>query len=248
MILTIRGMIQLAPPSGARRRSRNETVVEREKSSGLLTTCIGLALALAGPPVVAICIPPIQALARLPDLTAALLGQLGLWLVLGGLLAVVLIWERQPRASLGIQKLRWSTPLLGLGIAALMVHVVGPFSIWVTRSLGTAGFSAGLARQAIFPGWYKVAAAITAGVVEEVCYRGYAVERLATVTGNIWLASAVSVTAFVLAHVPLWGWGPAPSFLITSSVLTGIYLWRRDVMACALGHAVTDAAGLLTLA
>jgi hypothetical protein len=44
-----------------------------------------------------------------------------------------------------------------------------------------------------------------------------------------------------------WGWGPLPAFLISGSVATAFYLWRRDLLAVIVGHALTGAAGFLLL-
>jgi len=48
---------------------------------------------------------------------------------------------------------------------------------------------------------------VTGGIVEDTLYRGYAIERLATITRRRWLGATISVVAFGLAHIPAWGIG-----------------------------------------
>lgn len=53
---------------------------------------------------------------------------------------------------------------------------------------------------------------------EEGLDRGYATERLASLTGNYWIGSAIALLAFGLAHVPMWGWIPG-----LTTILSGAY-------------------------
>ena len=92
-----------------------------------------------------------------------------------------------------------------------------------------------------------VLAAVTAGFAEETFYRGYAIERLSSLTGNYWWGGLISLVIFTLAHLPSWGWGPIPIFLISSTLGTLFYIWRRDLLACIIAHAVTDSVGLIVI-
>ena len=60
-----------------------------------------------------------------------------------------------------------------------------------------------------------------------------------------WLAALISLLAFTFAHLGFWGW---PHLLIAGlagGILTGLYLWRRDLVCNMIAHLVTDAVGLL---
>ncbi|WP_197707055.1 CPBP family glutamic-type intramembrane protease [Calothrix sp. NIES-3974] len=59
---------------------------------------------------------------------------------------------------------------------------------------------------------------------EEGLYRGYATERLASLTGNYWIGSAIALLAFGLAHVPMWGWIPGLTTILSGGLLTLLYL------------------------
>jgi len=98
---------------------------------------------------------------------------------------------------------------------------------------------------AVWPLWLRIVAVITAGVVEESLFRGYAMERLATLTGSYGWAGLISLVVFGLVHLPFWGPGILFSALFGGSVFTLLYLWRRDLWACIIAHTVTDAFALI---
>ena len=93
--------------------------------------------------------------------------------------------------------------------------------------------------------WYLIIAVVIGGTVEEILYRGYAVERLASLTGSYWISSLVSVLVFGLAHVPPWGWGPALTTVLSGGVLTLFYVWTKDLNANILAHVTTDFVGIV---
>jgi membrane protease YdiL (CAAX protease family) len=67
---------------------------------------------------------------------------------------------------------------------------------------------------------------------------------LSDLAGSYLLASIVSVVAFGLAHVPMWGWPPAATTIVSGGVLTVVYLWRQD-SALILAHIATDLYGIV---
>lgn len=91
---------------------------------------------------------------------------------------------------------------------------------------------------------YRIAVAVAAGLVEEVLYRGYAIERLAAVVGRRWIAGVVALLAFALAHVPFWGWAAIATPLVGGAFFTIFYLWRRDLIACIVAHSTIDLIGV----
>ena len=90
--------------------------------------------------------------------------------------------------------------------------------------------------------------ALTGGAVEETLYRGYAVERLATITGNTWLGGGIAALVFGLSHAPFWGMRFAlATDLPFGMVMTAFYLWRRDVVANILAHSTALAVAMLSV-
>jgi membrane protease YdiL (CAAX protease family) len=203
----------------------------------------GLVIALSGPMILAVAgerwVHPASGF--LPHL----LGLAALMAMVAGVLWVVLRRECRPLASIGLQPFRWQTLARGVALAAFFMYLFAPVAYWLLEQLHLGGFEAGLARSSGLPWWYLVAAVLVGSIAEEVLYRGYAVERLAEITGSYWVAGAISVLVFGLAHVPMWGWGPALTTLVSGAILTLFFIWRRDLAANIIAHFITDLAGIV---
>ncbi len=168
------------------------------------------------------------------------------WLVPGTLLVVAAAQGLVP-ADLG-----WTvgSPLRFLGrVAAGTVVLVGASVLTAPlfERLGdeNEALEAGMAELADTSPAGKVFVGVTAGTTEEVAFNGYALERLAVLTGNPPLAGAVTATAFVLGH---WGeqWGLSAVLRIAQPALlvTGLYLYWRSLPVLIAVHAINDVLGL----
>ncbi|NJN56392.1 MAG: CPBP family intramembrane metalloprotease [Leptolyngbyaceae cyanobacterium SL_5_9] len=113
------------------------------------------------------------------------------------------------------------------------------------QRLNLTGFEGGLSKLTLLPIWYLILAVVVGGTTEEILYRGYATERLSGFTGSYWSGSMLALIAFGLAHVPLWGWTPAFTTVISGSLLTLFYLWTGDLLPCIIAHIVTDGVGII---
>lgn len=80
---------------------------------------------------------------------------------------------------------------------------------------------------------------LRAGIVEELFYRGYAIERLQAVGLGRPAAIAFPLILFSIAH---WtgGWANILIAFATGAVLTAFYLWRKDLVANMIGHFLVD--------
>jgi CAAX protease family protein len=173
------------------------------------------------------------------------LAQLCLWGLFAVTLAIVVSWEREPLASLWLRPLEWQSVLWGLLLACVSVVVIGPAREWVRRAVGLAGFAPALTRLMRLPLWFRVAAAITAGIVEETLFSGYTITRVGFLTGSLWVAGALSVAAFAAVHIPTWGAGPALSIMVGGAVNAAFFIWRQDLLALIVAHAGVDLWGFV---
>jgi membrane protease YdiL (CAAX protease family) len=140
-----------------------------------------------------------------------------------------------PLRSIGLGTARWWKSILwGFVIAIVSAVVVGALA-YVT----SYGHGPGSAAFEKLPLWLITAIVLRAGVVEELFYRGYAIERLRMIGfGRIW-SVAIPLVIFSLGH---WSGGAANILIAFAAglILTGFYLWRRDLAANMIGHGLVD--------
>lgn len=80
---------------------------------------------------------------------------------------------------------------------------------------------------------------VTTAFTEEILWRGYAVERAAAWIGPV-VASLIGLAVFVVPHVTFFGAGWLVTNLPGAVAVYVLLLWRRNLWACILCHAVTN--------
>ena len=210
-----------------------------------VATWVGIAIGFLGPLLLAS--PASRVLGDPERVRTMLIYQLAMWAFLAAVLWIVLGVERRPLASIGLRPPGVRSIAMGLALAAVIMWVLTPFNVWLLGKLGLGGFEEGIATARRMPTWLLAFAVLTAGVVEEVLYRGFPLERLAEATGSAALAGAITVLVFALVHWPTWGAGPVLSFVVSGVVVTAFYVWQRDLTATIVAHVVVDAMGLIVV-
>lgn len=213
------------------------------KEAVTFPTIVGLLVALGG--VAALASPAARWLGDPAALRTRLLEQLVLWLLFGAVIAIVLGWESRPLSSIGVKPGWGRSAVLAAGLTAFVVGVVSPRVMRLVQSAGFGSVESGVVPFASLPIWFRLFAVLTAGVVEETLFRGYALERLAGLLGNVWAAAAITLAVFALVHWPVWGAGGVLVILCTAGVFTLFYVWQRDLVANVLAHVAVDAVGLI---
>ena len=172
-----------------------------------------------------------------PEITfaSAVLKEALIWLSAVTLLVIIRRGERLPMRSIGLGTARWwKSILLGFVIAIVSATAVG-----VLAFLTGYGHGPGSAAFEKLPLWLITLIVFRAGVVEELFYRGYAIERLQMIgLGRFW-SITIPLVIFSLGH---WSGGVANILiaLAAGAILTGFYLWRRDLVANMIGHGLVD--------
>jgi membrane protease YdiL (CAAX protease family) len=172
-----------------------------------------------------------------PDITfaSAILKETLIWASAAALLLIIRRGERLPMRSIGLGTARWWMSILwGLVIAVVSAAVVGGLA-YVTGY----GHGRGSAAFKKLPLWLITLIVFRAGLVEELFYRGYAIERLQMVgLGRFWSVT-IPLVILSLGH---WSGGAANILIAFAAgiILTGFYLWRRDLVANMIGHGLVD--------
>jgi uncharacterized protein len=160
------------------------------------------------------------------------------WLCAIALLLVIRFGERLPFRSVGIGR---ATVGQSLVWGALLTVICGLLAFGVVALTHFTGGSSGAA-LAKLPLWLVTFIVLRAGVLEELFYRGYAIERLEGLGFNRFWAGTIPLVIFALAH---WtgGWANIVIALVLGVALTLFYLWRRDLVANMIGHFMVDFVG-----
>jgi membrane protease YdiL (CAAX protease family) len=209
---------------------------EPAKASRILSaTWIGLFLSLFGVVIIR------QAFRFFtPDMpvTAVVWRETLIWVIAAALLFLIRRGEGLPLQSIGLGTSPWWKSILwGLAITALCaVAAVGLIKL--------TGYGHGPAAAALekLPLGLVTMIVLRAGVVEELFYRGYPIERLQALGFGRFLAAGIPLVIFAVGH---WTGGAANILiaLVLGGILAGFYLWRRDLVANMIGHFLVDFVG-----
>jgi membrane protease YdiL (CAAX protease family) len=202
-------------------------------------TLIGLAVALLFGPAI------LLAVRRLGGDALSLWPRLALWLL--ALACVLIAAHAVPRwqAAIGLKRPAWGTFTAALAGVVAVLAAWPALQVMQKLSGGTPTVQTGqFLRLAALPVGYRCFLVLTAGVTEEVLYRGYGIGVGAGVLGGAMPALAVSLAVFTVAH---FSWGPAHlvSVLWAGAVLSMLFVASGDLLACVAAHTVVDAVGLV---
>ncbi|WP_257299674.1 CPBP family intramembrane glutamic endopeptidase [Haloarchaeobius sp. FL176] len=203
---------------------------------------------------------PPSALTRVPPLTAGNLALALLGLPLFVVLLEVTSTDVQTTTTIGVY---WALALLVVGIAvrgeALSVADLGfrrptrvDFGYLFATSIGillvytttpplieTLGLPVSEGTTAVGAGvgiGLALFQSVTIGVVEEVLFRGYPIERLLAYTDSSLVAGGATWLVFTAAHAMNWPLGSLLQTSLVAAVLTVVYLHRRTLVPVVGAH------------
>ena len=180
------------------------------------------------------------------DVSHNVLNWLSLW---GAALLTMLILvagERQPLSAIGFRRFGWMS--LGFGLAlGVVVIMMFPLASLILKQLNIPNPQAAMAGITTLPLWVRVGTLLTAGVTEEILFRGYPISRLKAATGSTAIAALIPFAVFVALHLPSWGAAHLLFVSMAAALFTLAFLWRRDLWANIIAHIVVDAVPLLIL-
>jgi membrane protease YdiL (CAAX protease family) len=166
---------------------------------------------------------------------SAILKEALIWVNALALIVIIRRGEHLPLRSIGLGTARWWKSILWGFIIAIVSAVVVSALAYLTGY----GHGPGSAAFEKLPLWLITAIVFRAGVVEELFYRGYAIERLQLIGLNRVWSVVIPLVIFSLGH---WSGGAANILIAFAAglILTGFYLWRRDLVANMIGHGLVD--------
>jgi len=164
--------------------------------------------------------------------------EIGVFFIVG-----VLLWIVQQKEALPLSSIGWHTDALlrsflrGLGLAAIVLAVTVGLYLLLQR----AGVHLGEDHVNAFHPTLLVTTLIMlrAGVAEEIFYRGYAIERLQSLTGSKWAAGLVPLVLFAATHYRQ-GLGGIIAAFVLGGIFTAFYVKFRDLLANITAHFLAD--------
>jgi hypothetical protein len=143
--------------------------------------------------------------------------------------------EEQSLSEIGFKRPTWTDLgyMFAAVIAALVVFagtdpVVTALGLPVAEDAGTmaAGVGVGVA----------LVGAVTTGIVEEILFRSYPIERLLAYTDSRLVAGSLTWGVFTLAHAAVWPVGNLLQIAAVTAVFTAVYLCRRTLVPVISAH------------
>ena len=173
-----------------------------------------------------------------PSLTSYLTREAVIFGMLVALLAFARLVEGTPLSSIGWKFDRpWRSLLWGgIGVVLSAIGIAGCLFLasrmhWKVGQQHEPRFQA--------PLWATAITVLRAGVTEEAFYRGYAYERLWSMTRSRWIAGLLPLVLFALFHFRQGMAGIVIAF-VTGAILTVLYAVRRDLLANVIAHFTVD--------
>ena len=163
--------------------------------------------------------------------------ELGFLLLVGLLLWIVRTQEKLPFSSIGLQL---DKPVKSILRGLVLTVVALIITVGLYFLLQAFGIHLGGNGSSFQPSpWVATLIALRAGIAEEIFYRGYAIERMQSLTGNKWLAVLVPLMIFAATHYRQ-GLGGIVAAVVLGGVLAFFYLKFRDLIANIIGHFLED--------
>lgn len=145
---------------------------------------LGLSLSLLAPAVFALVISPLFLRSNLSGHVSILAGFGVLWGIAFAVLAFTRKIEKLPLKSIGWKPLSWKSALLAVGLGILLSLLVPVLTLLVSIVLPPSDSGTVTQVASDYPWWILLLSVLTAGITEEILFRGYPLERLYEMTGN----------------------------------------------------------------
>ena len=169
-----------------------------------------------------------------------------MWGVTSVTVLILVLGERQAFSAIGFRRLTWASLGFGVGLGAVVIMTF-PLASLILKALNIPNPQTALAEVATMPLWIRVGTLLTAGVTEEILFRGYPISRLKVATGSTAIAVVIPFGVFVALHLPSWGMAHLLFVSVAALLFTLAFVWRRNLWANIIAHIVTDSVPLLIL-
>jgi membrane protease YdiL (CAAX protease family) len=188
---------------------------------------------------------------RIGEVPARFVTEGTIWAYGALVLAIALLGEPRTLASIGLRRPTLLMIPLGVATAIVLLALGGAVSFLTYNVLHLAHANRtpeqveALIRGSLI---YGLALAIRGGVIEEIFYRGLAIEQLTVLTRNRALAALIATLAFVFSHALRFDLAQLIPIATLGFALAGLYLWRHNLWINMVAHAFVDGLAFVVVA
>lgn len=179
------------------------------------------------------------------ELPARIASEGAIWAFGAVVVCIAVFGERRTLASIGFTGFSVWTVVWGMGAAVVLLALSGAASFltykFIRASNHTPAQIEALVRGSLA---YALFLALRGGVVEEVLYRGLAIEQITALTGSRGAAALIATLIFVIAHLVHFDLVQLIPIVIASAGFAALYLWRRNIWINIVAHTLIDAIAL----
>jgi membrane protease YdiL (CAAX protease family) len=177
---------------------------------------------------------------NVPEATKTIWGLTLTWVVTFALLILIKYGEGRAYSRLGFAPLTIKDGLLAAVIGIVLSISVPLLTLLVSQFLPSTT-EGSILDTAQAPWFILLLGVLTAGITEEIIFRGYLIERLSELTGKPLFAVGVSVIAFSLPHLLNWNISHVVGVVLPLGlILSWLYLWKRNIIFNMIVHIVID--------
>jgi uncharacterized protein len=142
-------------------------------------------------------------------------------------------------ASLGLRAVSIETLVLGVVTAVGTLFLFLVIGV-VQRSIGVPNADVAMfTRVTALAPLHRLFLVVTAGVNEEILYRGFGIGLGQDFFGSVWVAATLSLLVFAFAHMN-WRASHLISVAVAGGALTLLFVLSRDLAACIFAHTLVD--------
>lgn len=202
---------------------------------------VGLFLALVFPLIYVLFLSPILLRPNVNQTAFTLIGFVVFWGLGIGMFLYTRYVEKQPLSTIGWKPLSLKGVVLAIGLGILLSLLVPLFTLLADAVFPTTDQGTIMQVTESYPWWILLFGVLTAGITEEILFRGYALERLIDLTGIKWISGLISLVFFVAIHAAGWNMAHIIGVVLPLGlILTGLYFWKRNLAFVMIVHVVIN--------
>ena len=199
-------------------------------------TLTGLAIALFAMPAVVGVYHLKQTPLTVPDV---LLREVIIFAIGGLVLGIIKYREGLGWESVGLQRPKAGNTALWVLITSAGMALALALAFGLISVFGWSFGGSDSSTVEELPAWVMLVVITRAGILEELFYRGYAIERLQLLSGNRYLSIALPLILFALFHYRQGAAGITIAFMF-GAVMTAVYVYKRNLWITITTHFMVD--------